>query len=109
MGIHPSWPELLDPLVVYGPDAAIYDLDDWETSVLEREIDGSRPFEAALAPDDLHKDNISGGPPYGAVLPSAPADFILQNERHKLLFVPYLRLAILSWGGLPGLDRHEPF
>jgi hypothetical protein len=25
-------------------------------------------------------------------------------ERHDLLFVPYLRLAILRWGGFPGLE-----
>ena len=57
-----------------------------------------------LAPDDLHKDNVSGGEPYGVGLPDPSADFPFFYESHNLLFVPYLRLAILRWGGFPGLD-----
>jgi hypothetical protein len=37
-------------------------------------------------------------------LPDPSADFVLLYERHELLFVPYLRMAILRWGGFPGLD-----
>ena len=62
---------------------------------------------AALAPDDLHKDNTSGGDPYGLLLPCPAADFEFINERHGLLFVPYLRLAVLRWGGFPGLEGRE--
>ena len=47
---------------------------------------------------------MSGGDPYGVDLPNPAADFVLLNERHGLYFVPYLRLAILKWGGFPGLD-----
>ena len=65
---------------------------------------------AGLAPDDLHKDNTSGGDPYGVHLPNPSADFPFLYERHNLHFVPYLRLAILRWGGFPGLDgRNENF
>jgi hypothetical protein len=105
VGMPPSWPALLDPLVVYGPDAAIEDIEAWD----EDWSDGYAPagFEVGLAPDDLHKDNISGGPPYSVALPDPSADFKLLNERHGLLFVPYLRLAILRWGGFPGLDGRE--
>jgi hypothetical protein len=46
----------------------------------------------------------------------ATAGSALLNERHGLDFIPYLRLAILRWGGSPGLDGHaelteglEPF
>jgi hypothetical protein len=99
VGMRPSWPELLDPLVIYPPEAALSDLDTGEEVT-----DASGQFEAPLAPDDLHKDNISGGAPYSVALPDPSADFVLLNERHGLLFVPYLRLAILRWGGLPGLD-----
>jgi hypothetical protein len=60
-----------------------------------------------LAPDDLHKDNTSGGDPYGLQLPNPSADFILMYERHNMLFVPYLRLAILNWGGFPGLEGRK--
>ena len=35
---------------------------------------------------------------------------MFQNERHGLLFVPDLLLAILRWGGFPGLDAGKsPF
>ena len=107
VGMRSSWPGLLDPLVVYPPEAALSDLNTGED-----ETNTSGQIEASLAPDDLHKDNISGGSPYSAALPNPSADFVLLNERHGLLFVPYLRLAILRWGGLPGLDgkasRFEP-
>jgi hypothetical protein len=93
VGMHPSWPDQLDPLVVdppEGPLADLYDEDD-ETFV-------------SLAPDEFHKDNVSGGDPYGLILPNPAADFLFMYERHDLLFVPYLRFAILRWGGFPGLD-----
>ena len=107
VGMHHSWPSGRDPLVVYPPEAALSDLEP-----IEANADGSASFEAPLAPDDLHKDNISGGSPYAIGLPDPSADSILLNERHGLLFVPYLRLAILNWGGFPGLEgqkiRFEP-
>lgn len=98
VGMHPDWPDGLDPLVVDPPEGAL--------SCLFEEADdddGSSLF-VALAPDDLHKDNVSGGDPYGLRLPNASADFEFLYERHNLLFVPYLRLAILRWGGFPGLE-----
>ena len=93
VGMHPSWPDGLDPLVVDPPEGALSYLDD----------EGEGIF-VGLAPDDLHKDNTSGGDPYGLELPNPSADFIFMYERHNLCFVPYLRLAILRWGGLPGLE-----
>jgi len=103
VGRHPSWPSGLDPLVVYPPEAAISDLDSMEVDE-QGEFRPSESFEASLAPDDLHKDNVSGGSPYSVALPNPTADFVLLYERHNLHFVPYLRLAILRWGGFPGLD-----
>ena len=107
VGMHLSWPGGLDPLVVNEPAGAISDLDDWEYLLDEGDADVPERFEAGLAPDDLHKDNISGGNPYSVALPDPSADFVLLYERHELLFVPYLRMAILRWGGFPGLDTHE--
>jgi hypothetical protein len=101
VGMHPAWPEGLDPLVVDPPEGAISFLFDEEED--EGEAGGSMRF-AGLAPDDLHKDNVSGGDPYGVRLPDPSADFMFLYERHGLLFVPYLRLAILHWGGFPGLE-----
>lgn len=100
VGMHSQWPRGLDPLVVDPPAAAISDLDDRDEIVQTR-----GHFEASLAPDELHKDNISGGDPYAVELPNAAADFVLLNERHHLHFVPYLRMAILAYGGFPGIEN----
>ena len=109
VGMHPAWPDGLDPLVVDPPEGALAFLFDAEED--EGRSEGSKWF-AGLAPDDLHKDNVSGGDPYGVHLPNPSADFTFFYERHGLLFVPYLRFAILDWGGFPGLDgraiRFEP-
>jgi hypothetical protein len=99
VGKHPDWPDGLDPLVVDPPEGALSFLFD-----IDGDDAGAYSLFAALAPDDLHKDNVSGGDPYGIHLPDPSADFVFQNERHGLLFVPYLRLAILRFGGFPGLD-----
>ena len=100
VGRHLGWDNGLDPLVVDPPEGALSFLFDEEDS------NDAGQF-AGLAPDDLHKDNISGGDPYGVRLPNPSADFKLEYERHHLLFVPYLRLAILRCGGFPGLDARE--
>ncbi len=103
VGMHSQWARGLDPLVVDPPAGAVSELDDME------EIVGTRGhFEASLAPDELHKDNISGGDPYSVELPNASADFLLLNERHHLHFVPYLRMAILAYGGFPGIENTVP-
>lgn len=96
VGMHPAWPTGLDPLVVDPPEGPLSDLYEEEQEVF-----------VALAPDDLHKDNTSGGDPYGLQLPNPSLDFLFMYERHNLLFVPYLRLAILRWGGFPGLEGRE--
>ena len=59
-----------------------------------------------VAPDALHKANISGGAPYGFALPSADPDPIFANEPHGLRFTEYLRLCF-RFGGFPGLERHK--
>jgi hypothetical protein len=96
VGMHPSWPNGLDPLVVDPPEGPLSDVYD----------DSDEAF-VCLSPDDLHKDNTSGGDPYGLHLPDPSADFIFLYERHNLFFVPYLRFAILRWGGFPGLEGRE--
>ena len=100
IGRHPDWPDGLDPLVLDPPEGALA----WIDSTEQGEEEG---IFAALAPDDLHKDNTSGGEPYGVMLPCPAADFTFAEERHGLLFVPYLRLAILRWGGFPGLEDRD--
>jgi hypothetical protein len=100
VGMHRAWPDGLDPLVIDPPEGALSFLYDEE----EGEESEAAGYFAGLAPDDLHKDNVSGGDPYGVRLPNPSADFLFVYERHGLRFVPYLRLAILRWGGFPGLD-----
>jgi hypothetical protein len=56
-----------------------------------------------IAPDDLQKANVSGGPPYEIVVPEMGADGKLLHERHVLNFVDYLRL-VFRYGGFPGYD-----
>jgi hypothetical protein len=65
-------------------------------------------FLCPIAPDVLHKDNVSGGLPYSIKLPNAGADALLCNEWHNVGFIPYLRIAILDWGGFPGLSQAKP-
>jgi hypothetical protein len=43
-----------------------------------------------VAPDRLHKQNVSGGPPYGFILPDGCADGLFTAEV-ILPFVSYLQ------------------
>jgi hypothetical protein len=61
----------------------------------------------AIAPDDLHKANTSGGEPYEIAVPDLCADGKLLNERHDLYFIEYLRL-VFRFGGFPGYDGVDP-
>jgi hypothetical protein len=55
---------------------------------------------AEVAPDAICKAHRSGQS-YLITLPGVGMDALLENERHGLTFVDYLRLA-LQWGGFPG-------
>ena len=83
-----------DPLVAHGVSDAWEQVDGAE----EGEMD-----EIIIAPDDLHKAGTSGGDPYSIAVPDPRADGELLNERHGLLFVPYLRLCF-RFGGFPGYE-----
>jgi hypothetical protein len=83
-----------DPLVVYGVDDALQEAES---------LDDDEGGEITIAPDDLHKENVSGGDPYTLAVPDGRADAIVLNERHGLPFVDYLRLCC-RLGGFPGYD-----
>ena len=83
-----------DPLLVYGVSDALQEAES---------LDDEEREEITLAPDDLHKENVSGGDPYTIAVPDGRADAIVLNERHDLLFVDYLRLCC-RLGGFPGYD-----
>jgi hypothetical protein len=96
----------MDPLYVSSPRDVTYLLAEWEErrSTVAPELDD--PCNLDLAPDYLHKANISGGAPYGIELPYLGADPVFVNEERRLPFIDYLRIAF-RWGGFPRLERHE--
>jgi hypothetical protein len=60
-------------------------------------------FEVIIAPDYLHKDNVSGGLPYSILVPNAAIDGVLEYERHQTTFVNYLRICF-AHGGFSGAN-----
>ncbi|MBO0901774.1 hypothetical protein J1G42_14395 [Cellulomonas sp. zg-ZUI222] len=111
VGTHPRWAgaSAADPLVLEvegtryaGADmrALLLDeLDQWEDTA-----DGER-FQLPVAPDALHKDNVSGGPPYGVVLPDAAADGRIVTT-DEMALVDYVRL-VFDRGGFAGCSEQD--
>ena len=102
----------LDPLALCGVGELSGAIEGYDDHVVASHVEIVGPFEAALAPDFLHKQDISGGPPYSVELPprdlSAAVDPELDFERHNARLVDYLRICI-RWGGFPGLEvGHRP-
>jgi hypothetical protein len=95
-----------DPLYVLSPDNAWGSVEAWVERRERRHPEVVGPLSLDLAPDYLHKANISGGAAYAILLPHGGADAILENEEHELPFVEYLRLCF-AWGGFPRLERAE--
>src|SRR5262245_19406622 len=90
-GTHPEWrTDDTDALVVnpvsYILDACRQWLEDREERYEEyREI-----YHAEIAPDRLHKANISGGAPYAIACGIPCADGMVKEETRRTMFVPYL-------------------
>lgn len=57
-------------------------------------------FVLPLSPDRVHKENVSGGAPYGLILPDGCADGLFASEI-MMPFVSYLN-HVFSHGGFPG-------
>jgi hypothetical protein len=95
----------MDPLCVDVPGTVEDVFEEWEQQRQQPDPDLVDPFRLTLAPDYLHKANISGGAPYTIELPFFGADPLFAYERHGLPFVDYLRLSF-RWAGFPGLDEH---
>ena len=91
---------LPDPLVVM-PLAEL--LQEVEFSDEGEEGDGHQ-LNLTIAPDALHKANISGDA-YYITLPDNRADFPFDDWQHTT-FVNYLRGAF-QWGGFPGWQRSQ--
>ena len=106
-GAHPKWTgcDYPDPLVVEPIDSALEEALEYvelEDPKTEYSASESGIFRAPLAPDALHKANVSGGMWYGIEIPNPLADPVVLEEPHALPFTQYLEFC-LSWGGFPGL------
>jgi hypothetical protein len=77
---------------------------DWQADQRTQRDRGA--FTIDLAPDYLHKANVSGGPPYSMAVPSLAADGLLLWERHQTTLVNYLRICF-RWAAFPGWDRGQ--
>jgi hypothetical protein len=102
-----GWPDYSDPLFVSSPEYGLFELR--EEGPGEEGPGEEGVFMCGLAPDVLHKDNVSGGPEYAIALPNPSADAAFEEEWRGIGFVPYLRAAILEWGGFPGLSQDNPW
>jgi hypothetical protein len=94
-----------DPLCVDSPQDVTHVFEEWDDQRSGVNPEFANPFDLDLAPDYLHKANISGGGPYRIELPFLGADPIFAAEAHEFPFVDYLRLCF-RWAGFPRLERH---
>lgn len=111
VGTHPHWSTsaAADPLVIevegsrYPGESSMREyVDDEWTAWLDHRTDHRGTaglFALPLAPDRLHKDNTSGGSPYGLILPDSCADGLFAWET-PMPFVSYLNW-VFSNGGFP--------
>jgi hypothetical protein len=104
-GEHPDWPhEVLDPLM-FEASADHYlamhaDVRD------EGRLAEDGQLELDFAPDDLHKADVSGGPPYAVRAPDASVDGFVLWEVRQTTFVNYLR-AVMRTAGMGGMGEPQ--
>lgn len=117
VGTHPAARDSAagDPLVIEiegsrYPSASMRDFLIGERDAWREQLDGDDDpgvFVLPVAPDRLHKDNVSGGSPYGIVVPDACADGLFVGET-TMPFVSYLN-GVFANGGFPhtAASTHE--
>ncbi len=97
----------LDPLEIEGTVETAEGLAQYAADVAASDVEIVGPFSLQFAPDYLHKQNISGGPPYTIQLPPpTPADAVdprVLHERGRGRLVEYLRRGF-RFGGFPLLE-----
>ena len=103
----PPWQERLDPMVVHPLRDVWFDVDDWLADRAGNLSEVVGPLEVSIAPDRLHKVNISGGPPYAIRLPDASVDAPIRHLEAEPYLIPYLRRAAQR-GGFSGVSATEP-
>ena len=114
VGSHPAWASAsaADPLVIqiegnHYPDNDIINEYFTEEYSMWSEDSDQALFKLPVAPDRLHKDNTSGGGPYGVILPDSCADGLLVLDTLTVSFVDYLRWVFAS-GGFPANTGDYP-
>ncbi len=102
------WP-MADALQIMSLDSLLKTVTDrYWAEEMQDYIEEGLPFGLAISADDLHKDNVSGGPMYAiAITPEPSVDSLLLYESHNLLFIDYLRLCF-KYAGFPGLTDNAP-
>lgn len=95
VGTHPQWPESAsaDPLVIEAegsrypsdPIRGYFDEDhDMWRRWAARDPEQAGLFVLPLSPDRVHKENVSGGAPYGLILPDGCADGLDRDAVERL-------------------------
>lgn len=111
-GSHPAWPKS----AYYGIGKSEGQADPWYTDPLSIDLDveewlkvgrsGERDGSQILldvAPDIVHKANISGGGPVSVSGTRPSFDPVLINQPGSFTLLSYLRWAF-EWGGFPGFE-----
>jgi hypothetical protein len=104
--LQPNQDPTSDPLVVWPAIEALVD----EPPESDDEVDSEEPaFSLCIAPDALHKANVSGGDGPHIAFGDAGMDAPMAGDDWDgVSFVAYLRVAF-AWGGFPGLrDAPNP-
>ncbi|WP_152568562.1 SMI1/KNR4 family protein [Thermoactinomyces daqus] len=97
-GFHPDWEEIYaDALWIESIDAAIVEWEECQDIEEQENI-----FYYPIAPDWLHKENVSGGMFYHIEFPTSAVNPIIIMDQVSMTFLDYLTFS-LKWGGFPGL------
>jgi len=97
-----------DPLVVWAPEdddlTELRELGDPDAPEARDDEGWTGRYRIEIAPDALHKANVSGGEPYAVAFPDPAADapVLGLDAPYARTFVGYLR-ECFRWGGFPGL------
>lgn len=102
--------EMADPIQVSSLDDLVsYVSDEYWKEDMKEYLDDPTYGNAFLeiSADDLHKDNISGGPPYSIQITKEKSiDSKVLNEANNTTFINYLRICF-KYGGFPGMEFQE--
>lgn len=110
-GSHPDWPRsayvgIFDEKSPHSEpwhtDPLVIDID--LPSFVERASDDPKNLDSIeIAPDDVHKANVSGGGPISVACTQPSFDSVLIGQQGSFTLLSYLRHAF-EWGGFPGFD-----